>query len=95
MKSPTSLFLILFTFFTLSPIVAAEEVTVQAKGMVCESCINRITKQLKKNDSVDAVSVDLETQLVKITTKDKQTISDDAIHTSFTKADLGVIEIKR
>lgn len=75
--------------------VSAEEINIQSKGMVCESCVNRITKQLKKNEAVESVAVDLETQMVRVKTKDKTQLSDVQIKESFSKADLPVEKITR
>ncbi len=60
--------LVLASVITITTLVSANagEITVQSSGMVCESCVNRITKQLKKNDSVESVAVDLQTQTVQI-----------------------------
>lgn len=73
----------------------AEGIEVQTKGMVCDHCSKRVTKQIMKNESVEKVDVDLENQKVFITVKKEHVLSDEALNVAFKKAELPVEKIER
>lgn len=48
-------------------------------GMVCDFCVQSISKTLKKDPAVDTVKIDLTAKTVTIGVKPGQTFSDEAI----------------
>jgi copper chaperone CopZ len=71
------------------------DVRVLVKGMVCSFCAQAIEKNLKRENVVDAVKVDLGKHLVTITLKDGQAISDEKLVEIFTDSGFKDVEIKR
>lgn len=55
----------LFLVFVYAPLQAATYI-VQAKGMMCESCVQTVTDGFMKIEGVKNVTVDLENQTVSI-----------------------------
>jgi copper chaperone CopZ len=73
----------------------ADEVTITVKGMVCSFCAQGIKKTFGKNEKVTAVNVDLEKKLVKVETRDGESISDEELRKTINDAGYDVLEIKR
>jgi Cu+-exporting ATPase len=47
-----------------------QDISLDIKGMTCASCVNRIEKELKKNDGIFSASVNLATEKAKVTFED-------------------------
>ena len=73
----------------------AEEVKVKVNGMVCAFCAQGIEHSLKEEKTVEYVKVDLDSAVVTIHTKDKQTIADKTIDGIITDAGFTVESIER
>ncbi len=58
----------------------AGTVNVTVNGMVCDFCAQALNKIFAKEDSVEALDVNLDTQTVTIHVKDGQDISDEKIN---------------
>ena len=56
-----------------------KDITVEVKGMVCDFCAQSLKKVFGKEESVNAITVDLDTQTVTVDVKDGQDLSDDKI----------------
>lgn len=70
-------FTALILFFSLA--TSAKEVKVTVHGMVCSFCTQGIKKKFSPEAAVEAVHVNLAQQLVTLTLKENQTISDERI----------------
>ncbi len=75
--------------------VAAGEVVIAVKGLVCEFCVKTIEKVLRKQDEVADVSIDLRTATVKVMFKKGQTIDDARIKALIKDAGYDVDTINR
>jgi len=75
--------------------LSAEEIFVQAKGVVCSFCAQGITETVKKRPEVETVSVDIETGDVTIVTKKDQTLDDETIKSIIEDAGYEVASISR
>lgn len=81
MKNTFALLTLLFLLGTI-PVFAddkKDDVLVTVSGMVCDFCAQSLTKIFNKEDSVNDITVDLDTQLITIDTVEGQELSDDKI----------------
>lgn len=60
-------------------VMAASEVKVGVKGMVCAFCAQGIEKKFKAQDEVSGIDVSLENKYVKIKFKDGKSLSNEKI----------------
>lgn len=79
----------------LSFAASAKEVSVTVKGMVCGFCAQGIEKKLKALLAVESVEVSLEKKIVKIKTKENQTITDQQIDGILKESGYNVEKIDR
>lgn len=79
----------------LSFSASAKEVSVTVKGMVCGFCAQGIEKKLKALPAVGSVEVSLEKKIVKIKTKENQTITDQQIDGILKESGYNVEKIDR
>jgi copper chaperone CopZ len=90
------LILILSMIFFSSPSYAAgTSATVNVSGLVCDFCARAIEKVLGKQDSIEAVTVDLDAKTIVLNFKDKQNIDDLKITELVTNAGYKVVSIIR
>jgi len=90
------LLVIVLVFLTISPAQAGEkDVVVEIKGMVCDFCAQSLKKVFGKEDSVNAIAVDLDTQTVTVDVKDGQDLSDDKIKELIEWGGYDLVGIKR
>lgn len=73
----------------------AGEVTVKVSGMVCSMCAQGIKKKFSKLESVKEIDVDLDAKIVRLQTKDGQTVTDKQIKELITEAGYNVATIER
>ena len=59
--------------------IHAETIDIAVNGMVCSFCAQGIEKKIKKISAVSTITVDMDTKVVTIITKDKQTIPDETL----------------
>lgn len=73
-----------------------ETIRFPVAGMTCASCINRITRSLRRLDGVDRIKVDLGRETVTLR-RDPDRVSDAALSTAVTQAgyeaDLGAAAV--
>ena len=86
---------VLFSLVAAPAWAQAREVKIGVKGMVCAFCAKGIEKKFHAQASVDHVDVNLGQKQVKLTLKDGQDISDDAIKSILTDAGYNVDKIER
>lgn len=80
----------------LSPLAtSAQPITIQVKGMVCSFCAQGIEKKFKSMSEVKTISVNMETKLVYLDTKDGQDISDEKLKSIITDSGYEVVKIER
>lgn len=85
MKKLLSILALTFLLATTAPALAEHtagiehDVTVKVNGMVCDFCAQSLKKIFGKEDAVNGIDVDLDTQTVTIDTKDGQTLNDAKI----------------
>lgn len=88
----------LSAFLVVQPAQAAEQceniTNVKVNGMVCDFCARALEKVFSKRDEVEAIKVDLDAGVVRITTKPNQTIDDASINELITDSgyDISAIE---
>jgi mercuric ion binding protein len=88
--------LIMVSVFLITPLFAlAEDITVQAKGMVCSFCAQGIEKKFKAMPEVSDVKVSLETKKIALDLKEGQALSDDLIRKTITESGYEVVTIER
>lgn len=87
-----SLFLLVSSF---NYALAATEVKVKVKGLVCAFCARNIEKSFLKNASVEKVKANLDTKIVTIDLKEGQQISDETVKEIITDAGYNVVKIER
>lgn len=80
----------LFTFSTF-----AGEINVKVSGMVCSLCGQGIKKKFSKIDAVKSITVNLDSKVVNIQTKDSQDVSNEKITEVITEAGYNVANIER
>jgi copper chaperone CopZ len=83
------------TFLLLSFTARAETILASVNGMVCAFCATGIEKTFQKQDAVEKVEVDLEKQLVTVSTKGNATIDDATVKRLIEGAGYEVTAIKR
>jgi copper chaperone CopZ len=64
---------------TAKGVVKNADVEIDVLGMVCDFCATAMEKSFSKHAAVDAVSVDLDTKTVRLTFREGQSMSDEAI----------------
>jgi mercuric ion binding protein len=79
----------------VSSAMAAENVQVKVKGMVCSFCAQGLTKKFKAEPAVETVKVTLSDKLIRLTLKDKQTMADEKIKKIIEEAGYDVQSIER
>jgi copper chaperone CopZ len=67
------------TLLLFSSAARAETILASVNGMVCAFCATGIEKTLEKQPAVEKVEVDLEKQLVTVSTKEGGTLDDATI----------------
>lgn len=90
--------LILISLITLTyapTVVAAEQITITVKGMVCSFCAQGIKKTLGEINEVENIEVDLDKKLVQIKTKKGTTLADDVIKNAITDSGYEIFSIER
>jgi copper chaperone CopZ len=75
--------------------VQAETILASVNGLVCSFCATGIEKTFKAQAAVEAVKVDLDSKLVTINTRPKQTMDDITITKLLTDSGYTVTDIKR
>lgn len=73
----------------------AETIKVSVNGLVCSFCATGIEKTFKKQTPVESVHVDLDSKLVTVVTKPKQTMDDATVTGLITDAGYSVVNIRR
>ena len=80
--------------FSIS-VVQAKDITIKVNGMVCSMCAQGITKNLKRNDSIKDVHVDLDKKIVKVTTEGDKDVLDQELTKHISEAGYNVAGIER
>ena len=70
-------------------------VTVKVNGLVCDFCVQALTRTFRKEKAVDRFHVDLSKKEIHVTFKRGQTLSDARIRTLVTDAGYNVVGIAR
>ncbi|MEM6811549.1 MAG: heavy-metal-associated domain-containing protein [Pseudomonadota bacterium] len=87
---------LLAILFSASPTFAQKKETVKLfmGGMHCEACAETVEFKFKEQDAVETINADLDTQVVTITLKSDQDLSEDTIRgiVNWSGFDLYVIE---
>jgi copper chaperone CopZ len=73
--------------------IHAETIDITVNGMVCSFCAQGIEKKIKKISAVSTITVDMDTKVVTIITKDKQTISDETLKKIIVDSGFAIKEI--
>lgn len=68
-----------FTVLFASSAFAAEIVTINVNGMVCDFCARAIEKVFMQQEPVESVNVDLTAKQITATMKEGQTLDDETI----------------
>lgn len=76
-------------------LMAAEQVNVKVKGMVCSFCAQGIKKKFEAQKAVTALEVNLDDKWVKFQVKDNEQIEDASITKLITEAGYNVVSIER
>lgn len=87
--------LVSLSFLLAAGAAGAATIEMKVHGLVCGYCVQGIEKILRKNPATDQVLVSLENQLVAVTTRDGQDISDAALTKAITDAGYEVKGITR
>lgn len=74
---------------------AAETITVQVNGMVCDFCARALEKTFSKQESVSGIDVDLTAKIITISLKDGASLDNEAIEKLVTNAGYNVAKISR
>jgi copper chaperone CopZ len=74
---------------------AAPGVTVKVNGLVCDFCVQAITRNFRKQAAVASVQVDLDAKEVRLGFKAGQTMADAAIRDLIVKSGYNVVAIAR
>jgi copper chaperone CopZ len=96
-----NLFTVILAIFTLASSGAYADnihdgnVTVQITGMHCEACAKSLNKKFKKQDSVENIAVDFDTQTFTIDVKENTNLTDDTIKEIIDWGGYELIEISR
>lgn len=83
------------TLLFFSSAAHAETILASVNGMVCAFCATGIEKTLEKQAAVEKVEVDLEKQLVTVSTKGGKTLDDATVTKLIEEAGYEVTAIKR
>ena len=83
------------SFLLAAGVAGAATIEMKVHGMVCGYCVQGIEKILRKNPATDQVLVSLENQLVAVTTRDGQDITDATLTKAVTDAGYAVKGITR
>lgn len=86
--------LALILWFVSIPVFAGE-INVKVSGMVCSMCAQGIQKKFSAISSVESLDVNLDDKLVKIHTKEGQSLSDKKITEVITEAGYNIAGIER
>ena len=78
-----------------NPALEGRLVEVQVNGMVCDFCAQSLIKVLQKKDSVEEVTISLETKLMIITQAQGKSISDEEVREAVNWAGYDTASIKR
>lgn len=70
-------------------------VTAKVKGMVCDFCARAVTKVFGKNDAVENVHVDLDTQEIHVTLKAGGELTDETVGDLVKKSGYTLVSIDR
>lgn len=70
-------------------------VTVKVNGLVCDFCVQALTRTFKKEKAVDGFHVDLTSKEIHMTFKPGQSLDDARIRTLVTNAGYNVVSIGR
>ena len=70
-------------------------VTAKVKGMVCDFCARAVTKVFGKNDAVENVHVDLDTQEIHVTLKPGSDLSDETVGELVKKSGYTLVSVAR
>jgi mercuric ion binding protein len=95
MKSKLVVFGMLLSLAGVSARAEGKEVDIAVKGMVCGFCAQGIEKKFHAQSSVDQVKVDLGQKRVRLTLKNGQSMTDDAIRNILTESGYNVEKIER
>ena len=87
--------LTIFALALLSGAAQADTIEMKVYGLVCGFCAQGIEKTLRKNPAVEDVVVSLETQLVAVSTRATQDISDKDLRKALTDSGYDVKAIER
>lgn len=74
---------------------AAAGATVKVNGLVCDFCVQAITRNFRKQAAVASVQVDLDAKEVRLGFKAGQTMADAAIRDLIVKSGYNVVSIAR
>lgn len=88
---------LVITFFFLTAIsgLAAEQVVINVKGIVCSFCASTIKKSFKKNGFTGLVKVNLDEQTVVLESKKRIRIEDKKIEQIILDSGYNITSIKR
>lgn len=95
MKKFILILILSMTFFSSPSYAAGTSATVNVSGLVCDFCARAIEKVFGKQDSIEAVKVDLDAKTIVLNFKDKQNIDDLKITELVTNAGYKVVSIIR
>lgn len=70
-------------------------VTAKVKGMVCDFCARAVTKVFGKNDAVENVHVDLDSQEIHVTLKAGGELSDETVEDLVKKSGYTFVSVER
>ncbi len=108
MKNSLLIFIFAFTFLNVSNFSYAsddnisqqqkledKDIFIKATGMVCDACVQTLTKVFGKEDSVVGIIVNIADQSILVDTKDNQTLSDDKIKEIIEWGGFDLVSIER
>lgn len=72
-----------------------KDIVVEVNGLVCDFCAQSLEKVFGKEDGVNAIAVDLDTQTVIVDVKDGQDLSDEKIKELIEWGGYDLVGIKR
>jgi len=87
--------LALLAVLIAAPAFAGERILIEAKGLVCDFCVQSLTKVFMKQEEVSAIDVNLDTKIITVDLKDGKTMEDEKIRKLVTDSGYDVGNITR
>ena len=87
--------LFILTLFPSLSFAAGQSATIHVSSLVCDFCARAVEKVFGKEESIQAVKVDLDAKIIVLSFKDKQNMDDLKITDLITKAGYKVVSIAR